>query len=65
MEDINASIDCDQKLYRQDIEGSFSHVMMLAQTKIISHSDYEKIVHGLEFICQEVKERHVYFFTKA
>ncbi|AQX20518.1 argininosuccinate lyase [Bartonella sp. WD16.2] len=43
MENINASIDCDQKLYRQDIESSLSHVAMLAQTKIISHSDYEKL----------------------
>ncbi|AQX28552.1 MULTISPECIES: argininosuccinate lyase [unclassified Bartonella] len=55
MEEINASIDFDQKLYRQDIEGSLSHVAMLAQTKIISQSDCEKITHGLKKICQEIE----------
>ncbi len=30
MEEINASIDFDQKLYRQDIEGSFAYAAMLA-----------------------------------
>ncbi|OPB32327.1 argininosuccinate lyase [Bartonella sp. AR 15-3] len=42
MEEINASIDFDQKLYKQDIKGSLCHVAMLAQTKIISQSDYKK-----------------------
>lgn len=56
MEEINASIDVDQKLYRQDIEGSLSHAAMLAQTKIILQSDYEKISHGLKIILQEIEE---------
>ena len=30
MEEINASIDYDRKLYSQDIEGSKAHVRMLA-----------------------------------
>ncbi len=30
MEEINASIDFDRKLYRQDIAGSKAHVSMLA-----------------------------------
>ncbi|WP_438721676.1 argininosuccinate lyase [Bartonella rochalimae] len=55
MEEINASIDFDQKLYKQDIEGSLCHVAMLAQTKIISQSDYEKITHGLKKIHQEIE----------
>lgn len=42
MEEINASIDFDQ-IYKQDIEGSLCHVAMLAQTKIISQSDYKKL----------------------
>ncbi|ABM45432.1 argininosuccinate lyase [Bartonella bacilliformis Peru38] len=64
MEEINASIDFDQKLYRQDIEGSLSHAAMLAQTKIISHSDYEKIVHGLQLIRQEIETGSFTFSRK-
>ncbi|KEG21316.1 argininosuccinate lyase [Bartonella bacilliformis] len=64
MEEINASIDFDQKLYRQDIEGSLSHAAMLAQTKIISHSDYEKIVHGLQLIHQEIETGSFTFSRK-
>ncbi|WP_273717371.1 MULTISPECIES: argininosuccinate lyase [Bartonella] len=56
VEEINASIEVDQKLYRQDIEGSLSHAAMLAQTKIILQSDYEKISHGLKIILQEIEE---------
>ncbi|WP_375637317.1 MULTISPECIES: argininosuccinate lyase [unclassified Bartonella] len=64
MEEINASIDFDQKLYRQDIEGSLSHAAMLAQTKIISQSDYEKIVHGLKLIRQEIEDGKFVFSRK-
>ncbi|MET3589116.1 argininosuccinate lyase [Bartonella silvatica] len=64
MKEINASIDFDQKLYRQDIEGSLAHVAMLAQTKIISQSDYEKIVHGLELIRQEIEDGTFIFSRK-
>ncbi|QEE08275.1 argininosuccinate lyase [Bartonella kosoyi] len=56
MEEINASIDVDQKLYRQDIEGPLSHAAMLAQTKIILQSDYEKISHDFKIILQEIEE---------
>ncbi|WP_375656916.1 argininosuccinate lyase [Bartonella sp. CM120XJJH] len=64
MEEINASIDFDQKLYRQDIEGSLSHAAMLAQTKIISQSDYEKIAHGLKLIRQEIEDGKFVFSRK-
>ncbi|EJF85211.1 argininosuccinate lyase [Candidatus Bartonella washoeensis] len=64
MEEINASIDFDQKLYRQDIEGSLSHAAMLAQTKIISQSDYEKIVCGLKLIRQEIEDGKFIFSRK-
>jgi argininosuccinate lyase len=35
MEDINASIGFDRKLYAQDIEGSRAHATMLAETGIL------------------------------
>ena len=38
---FNASISFDQKLYRQDIEGSIAHVTMLARQEIISEEEKE------------------------
>jgi argininosuccinate lyase len=32
MEEINASIDFDRKLFAQDIDGSIAHATMLAKT---------------------------------
>ncbi|MET3559453.1 argininosuccinate lyase [Bartonella japonica] len=64
MEEINASIDFDHKLYPQDIEGSFAHAAMLAQTGIISQSDYEKIVHGLKLIHKEIEDGTFIFSRK-
>ncbi|WP_212111825.1 argininosuccinate lyase [Bartonella queenslandensis] len=64
MEEINASIDVDQKLYRQDIKSLLSHAAMLAQTKIILQSDYEKISYGLKIILQEIEEDKFVFSRK-
>ncbi|MDX5595163.1 argininosuccinate lyase [Pseudovibrio sp. SPO723] len=54
MEEINASIDFDQKLYKQDIAGSQAHVRMLAEQGIVSSDDAEKIVNGLNTILSEI-----------
>ena len=36
MEEINASIDFDRRLFRQDIAGSKAHAAMLAEQGIIA-----------------------------
>lgn len=41
MEEINASIGFDKKLYAQDIRGSIAHATMLAEKGIISQEDKE------------------------
>jgi argininosuccinate lyase len=56
MEEINASIDFDRKLYAQDIRGSLAHAAMLAKTGIISAEDCDKITHGLNTILSEIEE---------
>ena len=56
MEEINASIDFDRKLYRQDIAGSKAHAMMLARQGIIGADDAEKIVAGLDTILREIED---------
>lgn len=52
---FNASISFDQKLFRQDIEGSIAHVKMLAKQKILSENEKEQILSGLESILTDVE----------
>ena len=55
MEDINASIDFDRHLYRQDIAASKAHAAMLAKSGIITAQDAKQIVHGLDTILSEIE----------
>ena len=55
MEEINASIDFDRHLYRQDIAASKAHVAMLAKTGIIGAQDAKRIAHGLDTILSEIE----------
>ena len=54
MEEINASIDVDRHLYRQDIAASKAHVDMLAKQGIITADDAGKIARGLDTILSEI-----------
>jgi argininosuccinate lyase len=54
MEEINASIDFDRHLYRQDIAASKAHADMLAKQGIITAEDAKKIAHGLDTILSEI-----------
>ncbi len=54
MQQINASIDIDRRLYAQDIAGSRAHAAMLVRQGIISQTDGEAIRHGLDRIEEEV-----------
>jgi argininosuccinate lyase len=55
MEEINASIDVDRHLYRQDIAASKAHAAMLARQGIIGADDADKIAHGLDTILSEIE----------
>ena len=55
MEEINTSIDFDQKLYRQDIAASKAHAAMLAKKGIITAQDANRIAHGLDTILSEIE----------
>ena len=55
MEEINASIDLDRHLYRQDIAASKAHADMLAKQGIITADDAKKIAHGLDTILSEIE----------
>ncbi|MBY4894580.1 argininosuccinate lyase [Rhodobacteraceae bacterium N5(2021)] len=55
MEAINASISFDQRMARQDIEGSRAHAAMLAATGIVDGSDVEAIREGLLTVLSEIE----------
>lgn len=52
---INASIDVDKALYKQDIAGSQAHCRMLAQQEILPKADADAILKGLEQVKQEIE----------
>ena len=56
MEEINASIDFDRRLYAHDIRGSIAHCKMLGETGIISAEDSNKIIQGLNKILSEIED---------
>ncbi|WP_142113255.1 argininosuccinate lyase [Bosea sp. AK1] len=64
MEEINASIDFDQKLWRQDIRGSLAHAAMLAETGILTKEDVATIIAGLKKVEGEI-ESGAFTFSRA
>lgn len=60
-EEFNASIDFDQRLYKQDIEGSIAHVKMLGKEGIISQGDMNEIHHTLLEILKDIQAGKVEF----
>ena len=55
MQEINASIDVDRKLWRQDIRGSLAHAAMLAKIGVLDATDEAAIRGGLEAIAQQIE----------
>ncbi len=64
MEEINASIGFDQRLYRQDIAGSKAHATMLAAMGILTQSDRDSILAGLDEVLAEI-ESGQFKFSRA
>ena len=58
---FNASIDFDQRLYREDIRGSLAHAKMLADCGILSPEDGEAIQRGLREILSDIEAGKVAF----
>lgn len=56
MEAINASIDFDKRLAKQDLRGSRAHCAMLVQQGILSKADGDAIMDGLLKIEKDISE---------
>jgi argininosuccinate lyase len=64
MEEINASINFDRHLFREDILASKAHAAMLAKQGIITADDAEKIAQGLDTVLAEI-EGGTFAFKRA
>ncbi len=58
-DDFNSSISFDKKMYKQDICGSIAHATMLANQKIISVDDRDKIIAGLSGILADIDSKEL------
>jgi len=61
LEKLNASIDIDQRFYKEDIEGSIAHAKMLGKQKIISKKEERLIINGLQAILKNIKTGKITF----
>ena len=56
VEEFTASVQFDQRLFRQDIAGSIAHATMLASVDILSDEERDQIINGLKTILTEIEE---------
>lgn len=64
MEEINASIGFDQRLYPQDIAGSIAHAKMLAAVGVLTEQDRDTILGGLNDILEQL-DQGSFTFSRA
>jgi argininosuccinate lyase len=55
LDQFNASIMYDRKLYREDIEGSLAHAAMLAKQGILNTEELRQITEGLSQVMDEIE----------
>ncbi len=56
VEAFTASVQFDQRMYRQDIEGSRAHAKMLTKIGVLTEADLQALLKGLDQIEQEISE---------
>ena len=55
LDNFNASIMFDRKLYREDIEGSLAHAAMLTKQNILTTEEFRQITEGLNQVMSEIE----------
>ncbi|MBE7562557.1 argininosuccinate lyase [Acidithiobacillus sp. HP-6] len=61
VEAFTASIQVDSRLYAEDIRGSQAHARMLGRVGVLTASEVEAIVAGLQQVGQEIAEQRLPF----
>ena len=56
VEIFTASVDFDQRMAQQDIEGSIAHAKMLCKIDILTKTELNDILNGLNTISQEIEQ---------
>jgi len=56
VEEFTASVQFDQRMYQQDIEGSIAHATMLASVDVLTEVERDQIIAGLNIILSEIEE---------
>lgn len=59
--EFNASISFDSRLYKEDIQGSIAHAMMLGKQQIITSDEAETLVSALKEILADIEAGKVTF----
>lgn len=54
VEEFTASVQFDQRMYKQDIQGSIAHATMLAQVGVLTETERDQIIQGLQTIETEI-----------
>lgn len=54
--EFTASVQFDQRFYRQDIAGSIAHATMLAKVGVLTEQERDDIIQGLTEIQKEIEE---------
>ena len=54
-DDFNSSIHFDCRMYKQDIQGSMVHAMMLSNKGIITKAESQEIIEGLSGILEDIE----------
>ena len=53
-DEFNSSIHFDKRMYKEDIEGSLEHALMLKTKGILTEGEYQSIVDGLSSILADI-----------
>jgi len=65
VDDFNSSIRFDQRLYKEDIEGSIAHVTMLFEQSILTQEEKEAIIEGLIKLESDIDQGLIEFDISA
>ncbi|WP_369600145.1 argininosuccinate lyase [Hahella sp. SMD15-11] len=52
---FTASVQFDQRMYRQDIQGSIAHATMLGEAGVLTQDEVQQIISGLESIRDDIE----------
>ncbi len=56
VERFTASVDFDQRMFNQDINGSIAHATMLAEVGVLTGEEKQAIIDGLEAIRRDIEQ---------